>query len=158
MKRVLGILTAKWFVTLIGAIALSLIVWFIGPLLAVADMRPLESDWVRLVVVMAIVFVWGLVNIFSRVKQARTNDQMAQALTQAKDAAGPEAGEEIALLRKRLEEALGLLKKGAGGKGRGRYLYQLPWYMLIGPPRAGQATATPDSGLKFPPAATYGQD
>ncbi len=158
MKRVLGILTAKWFVTLIGAIALSLIVWFIGPLIAVADMRPLESEMVRLIVVMAIVFVWGLINIFSRVKDARTNDQMAQALTQAKDAAGPEAGEEIALLRKRLEESLGLLKKGAGGKGRGRYLYQLPWYMLIGPPGSGKTTALQNSGLNFPLAAKYGKD
>ena len=158
MKRILGILTAKWFVTLIGAIALSLIVWFIGPLIAVADMRPLESDMVRLVVVMAIVFIWGLINIFGRVKEARTNDQMAQALTQAKDAAGPEAGEEIALLRKRLEESLALLKKGAGGKGKGRYLYQLPWYMLIGPPGSGKTTALQNSGLNFPLAAKYGKD
>src|SRR5258708_21551845 len=150
MKRVLGILTATWFVTLIGAIALSLIVWFIGPLIAVADMRPLESEMVRLIVVMAIVFVWGLINIFSRVKDARTNDQMAQALTQAKDAAGPEAGEEIALLRKRLEESLRLLKKGAGGKGRRPHPYQLPWDMRIRPPRAGNNTALQKCGLNFP--------
>jgi type VI secretion system protein ImpL len=158
MKRILGVLTAKWFVTLIGAIALSLIVWFIGPLIAVADKRPLESDMVRLIVVMGIVFLWGLVNIFSRVKEKRTNDQMTQALTQAKDAAGSEAGEEIALLRKRLEESLALLKKGAGSKGKGRYLYQLPWYMLIGPPGSGKTTALQNSGLNFPLAAKYGKD
>jgi len=71
MKRILGILTAKWFITLLGAIALSLIVWFIGPLIAVADSRPLDSEIVRLIVVMGIVFVWGLINIFARVKEAR---------------------------------------------------------------------------------------
>jgi type VI secretion system protein ImpL len=158
MKRILGILTAKWFITLLGAIALSLIVWFIGPLIAVADSRPLDSEIVRLIVVMGIVFVWGLINIFARVKEARTNDQMTAALTQAKDAAGGEADEEITHLRKRLEESLGLLKKGAGNKGRGRYLYQLPWYMMIGPPGSGKTTALQNSGLNFPLAAKYGKD
>jgi type VI secretion system protein ImpL len=158
MKRILGILTAKWFVTLVGAIALALIVWFIGPLVAVADTRPLDSEIVRLLVVMGIVFVWGLINIFAHVKEARTNDQMTAALTQAKDPGVSEAEEEIAHLRKRLEESLAVLKKSAGGKGRGRYLYQLPWYMLIGPPGSGKTTALQNSGLNFPLAAKYGKD
>src|SRR5580658_512554 len=120
MKRILGVRTAKRYVTLLGAIVLSLLVWFIGPLIAVADARPLDSEIVRLIVVMGIVFVWGLINIFSRVKQARTNDQMAAALTEAKDPAAAEASEEIAVLRKRLEESLAELKKSAAGKGRAR--------------------------------------
>jgi type VI secretion system protein ImpL len=158
MKRLLGILTAKWFVTLLGAILLSLLVWFIGPLIAVAEVRPLDSQIVRLLVVMGIIFVWGLINIFSRVKQARTNDQMAAALTQAKDPVAAEADAEIAVLRKRLEESLAELKRSAAGKGRTRYLYQLPWYMLIGPPGSGKTTALQNSGLNFPLAAKFGKD
>ncbi|HEX7968786.1 MAG TPA: type VI secretion system membrane subunit TssM [Stellaceae bacterium] len=159
MKRVLGVVTAKWFVTLIGAIALSLIVWFIGPLIAVADIRPLDGELARIIVVMLILVGWGLINIFSRVKDAQTNAKMAAALTEApKDAAAAETAEEIAQMRKRLEEALALLKKGTAAKGRGGHLYQLPWYMLIGPPGSGKTTALQNSGLNFPLAAKYGKD
>jgi type VI secretion system protein ImpL len=157
MKRILSVLSAKWFVTLIGAIALSLVVWFLGPLIAVADARPLESELVRIVVVMLILVAWGLINIFSRVKQAKTNEKMVATLSE-KEATSAETSEEIAQLRKRLEEALGLLRKSAGDKGRGRYLYQLPWYMLIGPPGSGKTTALQNSGLNFPLAAKYGKD
>ena len=34
LKKILAVLTAKWLITLIGAIVLSLLVWFFGPLLA----------------------------------------------------------------------------------------------------------------------------
>ena len=34
--------------------------------------------------------------------------------------------------------------------GSATYLYDLPWYILIGPPGAGKTTALVNSGLKFP--------
>jgi len=48
-KAILSVLTARWFVTLIGAIILALVVWFVGPLIAVGNVRPLDSEIIRLI-------------------------------------------------------------------------------------------------------------
>ena len=49
----------KWLVTLIGVIALSILVWFAGPYIAVAEKKILEGEVVRLLVIMALVLLWG---------------------------------------------------------------------------------------------------
>ena len=52
------------------------------------------------------------------------------------------------VLKERMKDALATLKSASGGKGD--YLYDLPWYLLIGPPGSGKTTALVNSGLKFP--------
>lgn len=37
-----------------------------------------------------------------------------------------------------------------------QYLYQLPWYVIIGAPGAGKTTALVNSGLHFPLADRFG--
>ena len=53
-----------------------------------------------------------------------------------------------------MSKALGLLKRARGTRG---YLYEQPWYAIIGPPGAGKTTALLNSGLNFPLAAEMGQ-
>ena len=59
-----------------------------------------------------------------------------------------------------MKDALATLKTASGNKSG--YLYDLPWYVIIGPPGAGKTTALVNSGLKFPlargatPAAVAG--
>lgn len=50
--------------------------------------------------------------------------------------------------------------KQADTKGRlgGAYVYQLPSYLIIGPPGCGKTTALVNSGLRFPLAERFGQD
>lgn len=50
------------------------------------------------------------------------------------------------VLNTRFSEALAKLK-ASGGKN---YLYDLPWYVIIGPPGAGKTTALKYSGIEFP--------
>jgi len=57
-------------------------------------------------------------------------------------------------MRDKLTSALTLLK--AASKSRG-YLYEQPWYAIIGPPGAGKTTALLNAGLTFPLAAEMGQ-
>ena len=60
------------------------------------------------------------------------------------------------MLGERLKEAMQKLKKMPGGKRGRRRLYELPWYMFIGPPGAGKTTALVNSGLNFPLAEGKG--
>ncbi len=47
-----------------------------------------------------------------------------------------------------MQEALATLKRTTGGSAGS--LYDLPWYLIIGPPGAGKTTALVNSGLRFP--------
>ena len=60
MKTVIEFFKKKWVIQLLGIIALSLLIWFVGPLIAVAGHVPLESDTLRWVVILAIVVVWAV--------------------------------------------------------------------------------------------------
>ena len=64
------------------------------------------------------------------------------------DAATLAAAEEERVIGQRLTEALGAMKSAAGAKGN--YLYERPWYVIIGPPGSGKTTAIQNSGLDFP--------
>ena len=65
------------------------------------------------------------------------------------------SAEEVAAMRDKLTAALTLLKKASKSRG---YLYEQPWYAIIGPPGAGKTTALMNAGLTFPLAGELGQD
>lgn len=66
--------------------------------------------------------------------------------------------EEVALLRKRMLEAVQKIKTSKLGETSGMAaLYELPWYMVIGNPAAGKSTAIAKSGLQFPLADKTGK-
>ena len=76
----------------------------------------------------------------------RAAAKIAEAMTEtvAEDSDAP-------VLKQKMEDALAVLKRT--GKSNARALYDLPWYLIIGPPGAGKTTALVNSGLKFPLAA-----
>lgn len=138
---------------LIGALALAALIWFGGPFVAFGDVRPFESVWVRLPIAVLLLvgaLVWIAVIVIRRRKATAA---LTEALKKEETGDG-------AALSSAMKDALATLKS-ARGKG-GDYLYDLPWYVIIGPPGAGKTTALVNSGLKFPlargatPAAVAG--
>ena len=149
LKTIGAIVGARWFLTLLGAILLALLIWFFGPLLAFGDVRPFESELSRGIAVLVITFLWGASNLYAQRRASKANAELAGELAAA-PAGGP-ADAEIGELAERFARAIEQLKKHrfAGRRGR-RYLHQLPWYLLIGPPGSGKTTALVQSGLRFP--------
>ena len=139
--------------SLLGCILVGLIIWFVGPLLGLGNSVPLSGIVPRAIAMIVLPAIFGIRELMVSRLSVRQNDQLAA------EVAGAGAGQaEVEELSAKFKEALGLLKKSrfAGSTGR-RYLYQLPWYMFIGPPGSGKTTALTNSGLNFPLADRLGK-
>ena len=141
----------KWFVltaVVIGLLAFSAMVWFAGPLIAVGDVTPLDSWLVRLVIILVVCGTVGLVYAWRSWRKRRGAKKLEEGLLKA----GGDDGD-AKVLSERMDAALQTLK---GSTGKRDFLYDLPWYIIIGPPGAGKTTALLRSGLKFPLAGADG--
>ncbi len=157
MKTVIAFFKNKWVIQLLGIIALSLLIWFVAPLIAIAGNVPLASELSRLVVILVIVVVWMLLSLLMQLKANRANAQMATDLVGSSDSPTKEADAEISTIANNFDEALQTLKAGAKNSQGKNYLYDLPWYIIIGPPGSGKTTALINSGLEFPLAEQFGK-
>lgn len=163
MRKLMQFLTRRWVLILIGVLALSLLVWFVGPLVAVAERKPLESQVSRFIVILLLLLGWGLDNLRVRAKDRRTSEQLSQELVPAPDpeaarsaAQAAEVDAEQAVLSQKLRDALKTLQRAQLAKGQ--RLYQLPWYVIIGAPGSGKTTALKNSGLRFPLESQLGDN
>lgn len=147
----------KWLITLIGVLALSILVWFGGPYLAIADRAVLAGEVTRLLIIMVLMVLWGLNNLRVSMQAKKGHQELATGL--ALEAAADLGESEVSILNSRFKEAVDILKRSNGKQSRysDNYLYQLPWYILIGPPGSGKTTALVNSGLNFPLEDKFGR-
>ncbi len=162
MKKVIGFFKNRWIIQFIGIIALCLLIWFLGPLVVVGDKVFLESVLSRWMMTLIIFIVWLLNILRLQIKASKTNARLSEELSssdqiKAMDETG--ADQEVDELKNNFDSALQILKnvkqQSAGGKF---YLYELPWYIIIGPPGSGKTTALVNSGLEFPLADRFGKN
>ncbi len=158
MKKIFSLFAQRWVISLLGIGAISLIIWYVGPLVAIAGNAPLESGLVRWIAIVAVIAVWGGRLAFGKIKSVIADRQLTAGITQSAANNTPDAGaEEVAQLKARFEEAIEVLNQSRRGKGRkATTLYDLPWYVIIGPPGSGKTTALINSGLEFPLADRFG--
>lgn len=150
MTGLRAVLVARWFISFVGTALLALLLWFFGPFVPA-----LEGWGIRLAIIIAMLAVWAGVNLALDLRHARRDAALAGGVTQTVvDPAAFASAEEAAALQDRLATALALLKRARGTAG---YLYEQPWYAIIGPPGAGKTTALLNAGLRFPLAAEMGQ-
>lgn len=163
MKKIFGFFKRRWVISLLGLIALALFIWFLGPLFAFDGAAPLEFESTRWITIAAISALWLLSQIWSFFRARQKNQQIMQGMvaTEAPMLSPDEqaSADELHTLGERLQEALGVLKKTRlGGRSGKQFLYQLPWYVLIGPPGSGKTTLLGNSDLKFPLSEQFGKD
>ena len=129
--------------SILGAIVLAAVVWLAGPLISVGDAQPFDNVLVRLIIIVLIFLAVGGAIAWRILSRRRAAAKIAAAMTEtvAEDSDAP-------VLKQKMEDALAVLKRS--GKSNARALYDLPWYLIIGPPGAGKTTALVNSGLKFP--------
>lgn len=144
----LGFLKGSRVWSLIWVVAIVVMVWFYGESIAFGQWRPLGTQFNRLVVIGAVVLGWLIYVIVSAVRRRRAEAAMIDAVAEDGIDSEAEAKEEVALLRQRLKDAL--LKLKSISKKRFGYVYDFPWYLIIGAPGSGKTTALVNSSLSFP--------
>ncbi|MDB5414616.1 MAG: ImcF domain protein, partial [Rubritepida sp.] len=132
--------------SLFGVLLLDVVIWLFAPLLGEA----FDAIWLRAILVAIPLLIWAVACfLIGRRRDGRDAGLLEAAATPDPQAKKDEAAaEEEAELRAKLTDALAKLKSATGGKGG--YLYDLPWYAIIGPPGSGKTTALLNSGLEFP--------
>jgi type VI secretion system protein ImpL len=134
---------------LIGAILLGVVIWLFAPALFAS-----APTWLLLLLAVLPLLIWAAVFVLLVRRKQKRDAALVAGATQVDeraakaDAAAAAAVEEERAVAGRLADALAAMKAVNGGKGG--YLYERPWYVLIGPPGSGKTTAIRNSGLNFP--------
>jgi type VI secretion system protein ImpL len=173
LRKLAQAVLRPWVLVLLGLVALALIIWFAGPLFAFADRRPLESETARWVAMAAVFLAAGARLAWRAWQTRRANAALTAQLAAQPSAPSAEeasASAEAETLRRRFADAMTVLRSAQLGAPEhrtvggtlaalapGRYLYQLPWYVFIGPPGSGKTTALLNAGLRFPLADKLGE-
>ncbi|MCX7251502.1 MAG: type VI secretion system membrane subunit TssM, partial [Burkholderiales bacterium] len=163
MKRIFSTLLQPALLTLLGLLALALLVWWIGPLIAIAGHVPLESATARATAIVLLLLAFVLRTGYRRFKaRAGEVDLLRRLFGRPK----PVEPAEVQRLRRSLERAVQQLHqiqpRPVGrlsrllGLGQQRPLYQRPWYLLLGAPGSGKTTALAHCGLQFTPSDPSG--
>ena len=166
MKKLLGLIFNRWTLLAVLLAALGAVIWFEGPIVAVSGKAPLETENARWIAIGAVVGFTLLLVAWNRWRASRGNAAVVNQLVAAPVSAKETEGPDLAAVRERFERAVSTLRRARFGSGKllagwtarfgGRYLYELPWYLIIGAPGSGKTTALQNCGLKFPLADKVG--
>ncbi len=161
MKAIIKFITNPLLISIIGLIAIAVVIWFGGPMLAINESKPLESEMSRLITILVITVLWGLNNFRIQNKQKKKDSQLMGEIAQSAPLGKAEdsrSAEESKVLQQQFGDALNILKASKKHADQSNIsIHELPWYIIIGPPGSGKTTALINSGLRFPLAEKMGQ-
>jgi type VI secretion system protein ImpL len=149
IKTIFRFLISRKLWVFIGVIVLCALIWQFGPLLALGDMQPLGDELNRLIAIGVVVLIWLFSILLAQLRSARKNRLFVTELAAPVATAAARPGEaNLAAINTKFADILGQMKKSK--LGAKKFLREMPWYMIIGPPGTGKTTALKQSGLHFP--------
>ena len=149
IKAIFRFLFSRRLWTFIGLVVLCALIWLFGPLVRVGDAAPLADETVRLIVIAVIVIVWLFSLLLAQLRAAKKNQMFVTELATPERKEAPRAGEaNVAEINSKFAQVLTEMKRSK--LGNKKFLRDMPWYVIIGPPGSGKTTALRQSGLNFP--------
>lgn len=147
----------RFVLSLLAFIGFLALIWLVGPIVSIGDSQPFASTWIRSTLsalIFAMVFGpltwrWWKVRQAEHALKAGLTRQDEQSQVQA------------AKLHDIFNQAVDTLKQHQARKAwylSKPGLYELPWYVIIGPPGSGKTTALKNAGLRFPLQDPLGQE
>ncbi len=149
VKTIFGFLFSRLLWTLIGIALICALIWFYGPLFQFGTMVPLATPIARIILIGLIVIAWLVSMLLKQLRVARANRMFVTELAGPPEPAPAAPGEEnVAEVQAKFQNVLEQVKRSKLG-GR-KFVRDMPWYVIIGPPGTGKTTALRQSGLHFP--------
>ncbi len=149
-----------------GLISIITTIWFAGPLIAIAENKPLESVLARVIAIVVVSLIFLGVYLYKLYK-SRAMNQLVIDEIKASDLSEetPKKGaEKESDLKEQFNNIDLILQKQQGKENKNffhkifgssnEYIYQKPWFVVIGAPGVGKTTAILNSGLSFPIGST----
>jgi len=141
-------------IILLLLIVFAVCVILFADLLTINGVTPFQNLTVRLLVGITPIVLFFVFTFLRHVLTRRANAKLINSMLandELVSMGGDMSADEVELIRERFESALKTLRdnpvEGAGSKN---YLFELPWYIIIGPPGTGKTTILRNSGLDFP--------
>lgn len=148
IKTIFGFLFSRFLWTLIGIALLCLLIWVYGPLFQFGTATPLGSEIARIIFIGFIIVSWLVMMLMRQIRAARANRMFVSELATPADISLSPGEENVAEVQDKFLGILNQMKKSKLG-GR-KFLRDMPWYVIVGPPGTGKTTALKQSGLNFP--------
>ncbi len=145
--------------SMMGLGVVAALIWINGPMIRFGDWAPLVSELSRFITIFTLLAGYGLWRLFKMWRNKKKNAAITNDLAASAETVDPneaQSSEELATLKNTFDEALKALKKSSVGGKKVSSIYQLPWYIIIGPPGSGKTTLLVNSGLRFPLADKMG--
>ncbi len=139
-----------------GLLLLSLFIWFAGPVLRVRRLQAARAVLARLIAILLLFVIWGLVALVEvdrrapRRREARAGGRRECGAGRERDGRANRCSCASASRRPS--------RRSRKPRSEGKSLYDLPWYVIIGPPGSGKTTVLVNSGLKFPLEQRFGKE
>ncbi len=149
IKSLLRFVISRRLWVFIGVLLICALIWQFGPLLAFGDAQPLEPELNRLITIGGVIVLWLFSILIGQLRAARKNQMFVTELAAPPQAKAVLPGEaNLAAINTKFADILGQMKKSK--LGAKKFLREMPWYVIIGPPGTGKTTALKQSGLHFP--------
>ena len=148
LKAIWAFLTSRWLWIFIGLTLLSWLIVIYGPLLAFGEAKPLANETTQTIIIILLYVIWLVWWITAKIKAIRANRMFMADLAPPPAKEYKPGEEELAEVSEKFQNTLAELdKRKLGSK---KFLREMPWYVIIGPPGTGKTTALRQSGLNFP--------
>ena len=157
MGKLVKLLTSGITITLFVSLALSLCIWLLGAYLGFGETRPLDTPVARGITIAVLWLLALAVILIIVLRRTKRDTAMAEDIVETVAEVSDEdeaVTAELGEMKDKLRDAMGALRKSKLGR---KHLYELPWYVMIGPPGSGKTTAIVNSGLQFPLADAHGK-